>query len=518
MKPTQLPPTANLDPTRLQVAYYERADRSGRFYLLIGVPGIAPSIVASGVRSGAERAHSYGGCVVYVKDDVVATGRAFADQARATDERYRLLGARSISPRSGAIAASGRIPAAFDPLGAVGRANLALVWELGRRLAAKSPAARMHGNGIPDLSDLAPTSVPAIDPADADEADTLPVVTTPNPLDELEPATRGESGVVADPIADARPDLPDVTADDGASETASARPRVLARGKAVDELITRMVVEMLEKGVVPWRKPWTARGGPKNISGRPYRGINLFLLAMTPFSSPYWMTFRQAQERGGSVKPGERATPIVFYDRWEKKGTNARTGEEEIKRIPLIRTYAVFNLEQTEGVTPPPPPPDQEENEAAKVPIEAAEALVVGMPNAPKITHGGAVAAYSPTRDSIAMPERGSFTGAEEYYSTLFHELGHSTGHASRVGRPGVETFDHFGSGRYGREELVAEMSAAMLCAESGISPAIIENQVAYLANWIKHIKGDGRLLVSAAADAQRALDYILDARRDEQK
>jgi antirestriction protein ArdC len=514
MKSSPLPSTAQLDPARLQVAYYERADRDGRFYLLVGIPGAAPTIGASGQRSGPAKRQSYGGCVVYVKDDLAATGRAFADAMRAIDPNYRLIGARSISPRSGALAASGVLPIAFDPSGPIGRANLALIWELGRRLAAKRPSSRMHDNGIPDLSDLGPTRPVAPLPAAIDAgADPAPIVAGPSPLDDLEPSTRGESGVVADPIADARPDLPEVAADGGASETASARPRVLARGKAVDELITRLVVEMLEKGVVPWRRPWKALGGPRNIAGRPYRGINLFLLAMTPFSSPYWMTFRQAQERGGSVKPGERATPIVFYDRWEKKRTNETTGEEEVKRIPLIRTYAVFNLEQTEGVREPAAPA---ENEAAKTPIETAEAIVAGMPNAPKILHGGNQAAYSPLRDTISIPERGAFVGADEYYSTLFHEIGHSTGHESRVGRPGVATFDHFGSDRYSRAELVAEMSSAMLCAEAQIDPAVIENQAAYLANWIRNIKGDGRLLVSAASDAQRAIDFVLDRPRPE--
>ena len=507
-RPT-LPTTDRLDPARLQIAYYERADRSGRFYLLIGLPGLAPSLVAAGLKSGSADQQSYGGCVVYVKDELLATGRAFADQAKATDERYRLLGARSISPRSGAVASSGRLPSAFDPLHPVGQENLALIWSLGRRLAAKSPADRMHDNGLPDLSDVTAVAVRPV--VTSEPIATAPLIANgPNPLDALDAmitTIRGASGVVADPIADLRPELPEVSADGGATETAAARPRVLARGKAVDEMITRMVLEMLEKGVVPWRKPWSALGGPRNISGRPYRGINLFLLGMSPFSSPYWMTFRQAQERGGSVKPGERATPIVFYDRWEKHKKNETTGKDEIKRIPMIRTYAVFNLEQTEGVREPEAPV---ENEAAKTPIEAAEAIIASMPNAPKILHGGAAASYSPTKDSIAMPDRGAFVGADEYYSTLFHEIGHSTGHTSRLKRPGVETFDHFGSDRYGREELVAEMSSAMLCAEAQINPAVIENQVAYLANWAQKIKDNGRLLVSAAADAQRAIDYVL--------
>ena len=372
-RPT-LPTTDRLDPARLQIAYYERADRSGRFYLLIGRPGLAPSLVAAGLKSGSADQQSYGGCVVYVKDELLATGRAFADQAKATDERYRLLGARSISPRSGAVASSGRLPSAFDPLHPVGQENLALIWSLGRRLAAKSPADRMHDNGLPDLSDVTAVAVRPV--VTSEPIATAPLIANgPNPLDALDAmitTIRGASGVVADPIADLRPELPEVSADGGATETAAARPRVLARGKAVDEMITRMVLEMLEKGVVPWRKPWSALGGPRNISGRPYRGINLFLLGMSPFSSPYWMTFRQAQERGGSVKPGERATPIVFYDRWEKQKKNETTGKDEIKRIPMIRTYAVFNLEQTEGVREPEAPV---ENEAAKTPIEAAEAI-----------------------------------------------------------------------------------------------------------------------------------------------
>ena len=140
-----------------------------------------------------------------------------------------------------------------------------------------------------------------------------------------------------------------------------------------------------------------------------------------------------------------------------------------------------------------------------------AEAIIEGMPNRPAILHnGGDRAFYRPSTDTISLPHRSAFAEEEEYYSTTFHELAHSTGHKDRVGRVGIENIDHFGSGQYGREELVAEMTAAFLGAHAGISPAVIANSAAYLGNWVKAIKEDTKMVVWAAGKAQAAADYIL--------
>ena len=141
--------------------------------------------------------------------------------------------------------------------------------------------------------------------------------------------------------------------------------------------------------------------------------------------------------------------------------------------------------------------------------IERCERIVRDMPNRPKMETSNA-ASYRPLTDTVGMPDKSLFAGSEEYYSTLFHELGHSTGHPSRVGREGIENVNAFASTSYSKEELVAEMTSAFLCAVSGISPATLSNSVAYLQGWIRKLRGDSRLLVSAASHAQKASDYIL--------
>jgi antirestriction protein ArdC len=238
------------------------------------------------------------------------------------------------------------------------------------------------------------------------------------------------------------------------------------------------------------------------VSGRAYRGLNTFLLGSQGYASRYWLTFNQANKIGGHVKKGEHSSLVTFW----------HIGEEKIKsdgtksRPFLLRYYRVFNLTQTEGIA------EKLElgNASPRVPsIEGCEAIVAGMPNAPKMEQSNA-AWYRPSSDTVGMPARPLFNSAEEYYSTLFHELTHSTGHASRIGREGIEQLNTFGSESYSKEELVAEMGAAMLCGVTGIAPATLQNSAAYLKTWIARLKSDSRLLVSAASAAQKASDYIL--------
>lgn len=278
------------------------------------------------------------------------------------------------------------------------------------------------------------------------------------------------------------------------------------------ERITNAMIALLEAGTVPWRKPW--RGGaanaPKSLAtGRNYRGINVFILhcaAMARgYRSPLWCTFNQAKKRGGSVMKGEKGTQVVLW-RWIEK-EDEKTGEK--KRIPFLRVFTVFNLEQTEGVDVDAQVEPTEELDF--VPVDAAEAIVEGMPSRPRIETGSR-AAYSPTLDYVEMPAREDFVSVEEWYSTLFHELGHATGHESRLNRPEVaEGVSPFGSKDYSREELVAEMTAAFLCGEAGIDAPVIENSAAYVAGWLKKLKEDKKAVVIAAQRAQKAADYILD-------
>ena len=248
---------------------------------------------------------------------------------------------------------------------------------------------------------------------------------------------------------------------------------------SVYDVITSPIVEKLEQGTIPWRKPWNAEtGAPRNIRGTLYRGVNVFLLGCQAYESPYWLTFNQARELGGSVKRGERGSAVVFW-KWLQK-VDSETGQRE--RIPLLRYYTVFNASQCEGV----PVPKLEQPLTTHRPIEECEKVAQGYEGGPAVHHGGGVACYSPMVDRVSMPKPESFASPEEYYSTLFHELGHSTGHRSRLAREGVTNPQRFASHPYSREEMVAEMSAAFLAARCGIETQTLDNSTAYIASWLR--------------------------------
>lgn len=269
----------------------------------------------------------------------------------------------------------------------------------------------------------------------------------------------------------------------------------------VYEVITRRIVELLEQGTIPWRKPWVNGESRNLVSGKPYRGINTLILGASRYSSPFWLTFKQALAAGGCVRTGERGAPVVFWKRPEEEEGEAT----ESGRGFILRYYTAFNVEQCDGVKAP---------EAARVafePIPECARIVAAMPKAPRIDHGGSQAFYMPSADRVQVPAPEAFTSAAAYYSTLFHELTHSTGHASRLARKGISDGAlAFGSHDYSREELVAEMGAAFLCGVAGIEAETLQESSAYLGNWIKALKGDSRLAVTAAAQAQKAADFVL--------
>jgi antirestriction protein ArdC len=279
-------------------------------------------------------------------------------------------------------------------------------------------------------------------------------------------------------------------------------PAQSTRHGSVYEVVTEQVIKQLESGVAPWRKPWRTEMPCNLLSQKPYRGLNVFMLASQGYASRYWLTFNQANKLGGHVKKGEHSSLVTFW----------HIGEEKIKADGsktqpfLLRYYRVFNLCQTEGIAEK---LGLGQSSRPVASIEQCEAIVAGMPNAPRREQSSA-AWYRPSSDTVGMPSRGLFSSAEEYYSTLFHELSHSTGHASRIGRDGIEILNTFGSESYSKEELIAEMGAAMLCGVAGIAPATLQNSAAYLKTWIERLKSDSRLLVSAASAAQKASDYIL--------
>jgi len=280
---------------------------------------------------------------------------------------------------------------------------------------------------------------------------------------------------------------------------------ILPQHSSVYQIVTEQIIRQLEQGVAPWRKPWNVAHPAKLVSKRGYRGINVLLLAIRGYGSPYWLTYKQATELGGHVRRGEHGTKVVFW-KLDKHETETPDGETVEKTSALLRYYTVFNVEQCEGIKSPQP-------SRTVNPIEECERIVSAMPNPPRFEQDFR-AWYRPSTDSVGMPARGSFDSATSYYSTLFHELTHSTGHASRVGREGIERLEHFGSETYSKEELVAEIGAAMLCGVAGIAPQTLENSAAYLQSWLRVLKSDARMVVTAASAAQKAADYILGATR----
>jgi antirestriction protein ArdC len=280
---------------------------------------------------------------------------------------------------------------------------------------------------------------------------------------------------------------------------------------SVYEIVTARILEQLGRGVVPWRKPWRAELPCNLVSGQAYRGLNVFLLASQGYGSRYWLTFQQAAKLGGHVKRDEHSSLVTFWHIGDEKIIRQTDGTERKSTPFLLRFYSVFNIEQTEGIA-------EKLGLTGASPrvadLEQCEAIVSGMPNPPKREQDSR-AWYRPSSDTVGMPARALFASSEEYYSTLFHELTHSTGHASRIGREGIEQLNTFASESYSREELVAEMGAAMLCGVTGISPATLTNSAAYLQSWINRLRGDSKLLVSAASAAQKAADYIQGVRAE---
>ena len=285
------------------------------------------------------------------------------------------------------------------------------------------------------------------------------------------------------------------------------------------DLITDRIIALLEAGVIPWRKPWdAANGAPKNlVSGKTYRGINAMLLSSLGFASPWFATFHQVKALGGAVQKGVHGFPVVF---WKFLDSAAQPGGEDGQddrrdRVPLLRYYTVFNLEQTEGIP------------AGKIsaletrpfePLAECERIVAEMPKRPEIRHTTENRAYyRPSADRINMPLRESFHSAADYYNSLFHELCHSTGAPHRLARKSLADWAPFGTADYSREELVAEMGAGFLCAHAGLESSTLENTAAYIQSWLQVLKDDRRAVIVAAGQAQKAADFILGGSQEDE-
>lgn len=274
----------------------------------------------------------------------------------------------------------------------------------------------------------------------------------------------------------------------------------------VYEIVTDKILAELEKGVIPWQKPWTGvrEGAISHVTGRPYSLLNQMLLG----KPGEWLTYKQAEQRGGKVKEDERKkSSIVVFWKWLEK-EEEKDGKKIKKSIPYLRYYSVYHISQCEGVEERFPEKKLEHTD----PIADAEAVLDGYVERSGVkfmAEKSNRAYYSPMLDEIHVPILDQFDKPEEYYSTVFHEATHSTGHKDRLDR--LDMTAHFGSEEYSKEELVAEIGAATLCNTVGIETEnSFKNSAAYVGGWLKALKNDKRLIVTAAGKAEKAVKYIL--------
>lgn len=277
--------------------------------------------------------------------------------------------------------------------------------------------------------------------------------------------------------------------------------------------ITGQIVAELEKGALPWVKPWDAAhvagpvSRPLRGNGIPYGGINVLMLWVASmekgFSAPIWMTFRQAKELGAHVRKGEKGSLVVYANTYSRT-EEGENGEEETREIPFMKGYTVFNVEQIEGL----PAHFTAKKEPKRNPDERiAHAERFFASTGAQIRHGGNAAYYAPGPDFVQMPDFESFRDAAAYYGTLAHETTHWTRHPKRLDRDFGRK--KWGDEGYAMEELTAELGAAFLCADLELTPQIREDHAPYIAGWLKVLKEDKRAIFTAAAHAQKAADFL---------
>ena len=289
--------------------------------------------------------------------------------------------------------------------------------------------------------------------------------------------------------------------------------------------VTDRIIAALEAGTIAWRQPWDpAAGRPASMSTRrPYRGINAILLGLAAgeegYRSRWWGTYRQIGELGGQVRRGETSVQVVFWKQLEVTDPGEQAEDaDQVRRVPLLRPFRVFNAGQADHL-----PGRFRATETAAPELSGQPQDVLGgylAADGPRLVHAeGASPHYDTGRDQIVLPAPRQFAAREAYYATAFHEAAHSTGAPSRLARLGVAEFDHFGSGRYAREELVAEIGGAMLCTATGVATeaSLRDDSAAYIADWLNALGEDRRLVVLAASQAERASDRVLEPQRQAQ-
>ncbi len=276
--------------------------------------------------------------------------------------------------------------------------------------------------------------------------------------------------------------------------------------------VTGRIIAELEEGRLPWVQPWDSAACectmPQNAgTGRKYSGINVLILwaevVHRGFASQRWLTYRQAAAAGGNVRRGEKGTIICYADRFTPKSeAEASRGEDrEARQVAFLKRFTVFNLEQCEGL-----PDDFTPDAAAVDPVLAvAEADALIAASGARFQIGGGEAFYSARHDFVQVPPQAAFPEPINWYRTALHELGHWTGHGTRLDR---DQKGGFGSEAYAKEELVAEMAAAFTCASLGIAPTVRHSD--YIASWLSVLRGDEKAIFRAASQASKATDFLL--------
>jgi antirestriction protein ArdC len=273
--------------------------------------------------------------------------------------------------------------------------------------------------------------------------------------------------------------------------------------------VTDRIIGLLEKGVIPWRKPWQPNGMPKNlISKRPYTGINSMLLNSLDYKQNYFLTHHQLQQIGGRVKKGEKGAFIIYATKYEKE--EVKNGEIEMRQWTVLKSYTVFNVEQCSNIP-------EKYIKASQEPVEiitiSCEQILQSMPLCPTIYYRGHEAYYSPKLDYINMPNVGYFESMASFYGVLFHELVHSTGALHRLARKSLYENAEFGSETYSLEELIAEIGSCYLTSIGGVGICDLANSAAYIQEWLSVLQNDKKFIVQAASKAQQAVDYILNVK-----
>jgi antirestriction protein ArdC len=288
----------------------------------------------------------------------------------------------------------------------------------------------------------------------------------------------------------------------------------------VTAAVISILIERIEAGgVLPWTQPWTATGGGMNldtmnfITKKPYNGINRWSTAALGFASPYFLTKKQAESLGGVLKDDEKKNyaPGVFWKKCSVRSTDSTTGDEtETSFMRPVKYFRLYNVEQIEGLEIPETEAEEvEEVGTAAEGIEAAfDKFFAGYKNPPKVYHRGNKATYNKIKDVVTMPKKDSFKSLKDYLATKLHELCHSTGHPTRLNRSTLTDFASFGDENYSKEELVAELGAALCCSHLGIENCV-EQTASYLKGWLDAIRADPNMLLSAASQAERAVAHI---------